>query len=143
MSEVGGRLLCARSGCGLPRLHDAHVGIYRTCPGFIKPARKVRREQMAAKSEKRVEYLEDSGYAARSAAARGKPCAVASPVCTKVATGLHHILSRGAAGGLEASERIGPDPIPACDECNEYVERAGRKWATDRGLRMTLKDFTS
>ena len=143
MSEIGGRLGCAR--CSYPKLHDAHVSIdpaVRICPEYVKPERKKRREQMAAKSDKRIAYLEESDYAARSAAARGKPCEVASPVCTKRAEGLHHVLSRGAAGGLEAAERLGPEPIPSCAACNEHVEREGRAWAVERGLRMTLKDVT-
>lgn len=143
MSSVGGRLGCAR--CGYPKLHEAHVSVdpaVRVCQEYIKPERQKRRELMATKSERRIEYLERSDYAARSAAARGKSCAIASPVCTKAAEGLHHVLSRGAAGGLEAAERLGPEPIPACSACNEHVERAGRAWAVERGLRMTLKDVT-
>lgn len=94
---------------------------------------------LRARSKKRTDYLKGSNYSERSAEARGKPCAVNSPVCTKVAEGLHHILSRGAAGGLEAAERLGPKPVPACNRCQEYVEGKGRQWALDRGLRMTLK----
>ena len=94
-------------------------------------------------SPKRKAYLRDSKYSERSKAAQGKPCAVRSPVCTGVAQGLHHILSRGAAGGLEAAERLGPKPIPACNACNEYVEGKGRAWAKKRGLRMTLKDVAA
>ena len=92
------------------------------------------------RSKKRTAYLEATGYAARSAEARGKPCAVRSPVCTGAAQGLHHILSRGAAGGLEAAERLGSKPVPACNMCNEYVENKGRQWALAHGFKMTLKD---
>ena len=141
MSEVGGRLGCDR--CGHPKLHAAHVSLdpaVRICPEYVKPERKKRREPMASKSDKRIAYLEESDYAARSAAARGKPCEVASPVCTRVAEGLHHVLSRGAAGGLEAAERLGAT-LDSCNACNEYVEREGRAWAVERGLRMTLRDL--
>lgn len=94
-------------------------------------------------SPKRADYLRKSKYSERSKEAQGKPCAVRSPVCTGVAQGLHHILSRGAAGGLEAAERMGPKPIPSCNPCNEYVEGKGRAWAKKRGLRMTLKDVAA
>ena len=144
MGEAGRRLPCAR--CGNPQLHGAHVSpdpAVRICPEYVKPERKKRRESMASKSDKRIEYLERSDYASRSAQARGKPCGIASPVCTRVAVGLHHILSRGAAGGLESAERLGPEPIPACSPCQTYVEETGRAWAVKRGLRMTLKDVTS
>ena len=84
-------------------------------------------------SPKRRAYLRTSKYSERSQEAQGQPCAVKSPVCTGTAQGLHHILSRGAAGGLEAAERLGPKPIPACNACNEYVEGKGRAWAKKRG----------
>ena len=91
----------------------------------------------------RKDYLRESKYSERSKEAQGQSCAVRSPVCTGTAQGLHHILSRGAAGGLEAAERLGPKPIPACNACNEYVEDRGRAWAKKRGLRMTLKDVAA
>jgi hypothetical protein len=91
------------------------------------------------RSKKRQDYLDASDYAERSSEARGKPCAVNSPVCTKMAQGLHHILSRAAAGGLEAAERLGPKPVASCNSCNEYVERKGRQWALAHGWKETLK----
>ena len=91
-------------------------------------------------SPKRRAYLLESKYSERSREAQGKPCAVKSPVCTGTAQGLHHILSRGAAGGLAAAERLGPKPVPACNACNGYVEGKGRAWARKYGLRMTLRD---
>lgn len=94
---------------------------------------------LRAVSPKRAAYLKRTQYNERSRAARGQPCAVASPVCTKIATGLHHILARGAAGGLEAAECLGPAPVPACDRCNSWVEREGRAWAIAHGLKVTLK----
>ena len=91
-------------------------------------------------SPRRRAYLLESKYSERSREAQGKPCSVKSPVCTGTAQGLHHILARGAAGGLAAAERLGPKPVPACSACNSYVEEKGRAWAVKNGFRMTLKD---
>lgn len=97
---------------------------------------------LRGRSKKRADYLEATGYAERSAEARTQQCVVKSPVCTGQSQGLHHILARSAAGGLEAAERIGGPGVWACDQCNSYVEERGRSWGVAHGFRKTLKDFT-
>lgn len=97
---------------------------------------------LRARSPKREEYLEKSRYRERSQAAIGKPCKVGSPWCTGIAEGLHHLLPRGAAGGLEAAEEYGPEPVPCCNSCNESVQQksAGREWAKANGWLLSLRD---
>ena len=62
-----------------------------------------------------------------------EPCQIQSPLCTGYVEHLHEPLTRGKAGGLEASLRDGPKPIPACDACNGYVSE-NQVWAHERGF---------
>ena len=124
--------------CGKPQHHAVHSPT-EWDHDFVKPVAEKRGAQLRGRSQKREDYLADSDYAARSAEARTKQCVVRSPVCTGQAQGLHHILARSAAGGLEAAERIGPKPVAACNACNEHVEGKGREWARANGWRTTLK----
>jgi len=126
--------------CGTAKVHNNHHRYPRVCAEYVAPANVKARKRVNWRSKKRTEYLDATGYNERSAEARSKPCSIRAPgVCTGQAQGLHHLLSRAEAGGLEAAERLGPKPIPACNPCNEYVEGKGRQWALDNGFKKTLK----
>lgn len=146
MSEVGGRMLCARVTCGMPKLHDAHVGIYRTCPGFIKPARKVRREQMAAHSPKQQDYY-DSVRIPDVEAIQGKPCEarvsdfIELPVsqrCTGSAVDIHEIVRRSQAGSLQVAVELGV--MAVCRRCHNFITTHPRE-ARDLGYSLSRKDI--
>lgn len=78
-------------------------------------------------------FREQSGYNDAAKAAQGQPCQVVSPVCTGRAEHLHEPLPRGRAGGLKASLRDGPAPIPCCDACNGWIME-NQTWARERGF---------
>lgn len=106
---------------------------------FARSSFTMKRVSLRPMSKKRRSYLRSSGYSARSAAARLLPCAVQSPVCWGRADGLHHVLARSAAGGLEAAERDGIT-MPACNLCNEWIATHAL-WARANGFMVRLADL--
>lgn len=148
MSEIGGRMLCARVACGMPKLHDAHVGIYRTCPGFIKPERKKRREQMAAHSPKNETYYQEERIpeviAIQGAAceARISERLVLPPRyrCTNSAVDIHEVVRRSEAGSLQRALEYAT--LAVCRNCHTWISRhpAG---ARAMGYELRLRDIAS
>lgn len=127
--------MCAQ--CGAKKSHSIHVRALgrdgwheytdSTAPG-LKP--------MSAGMRA---FRRESGYDAAKAEAKGTPCQILSPVCSGTAEDLHEPLPRGRAGGLAASLREGPTPIPSCRPCNGYVME-NQVWARERGFLVSLKD---
>lgn len=90
-------------------------------------------------SRAREAYREASGYQARSQAARRAVCAfwaAGAPHevppfgrCEGNADGLHHIMPRARAGGLEAAEQY--PTVPACNAHNTWAAQSagGLAWS--------------
>ena len=117
--------------CGKPLSAPVHSRHYREADGheFADP----RRPGLQPMSEGMKVFRKVSGYDAAVRAAKGKPCAIASPICSGIAEHLHEPLPRGVAGGLAASLRDGPKPVESCDRCNGYVAEH-REWAESHGF---------
>lgn len=126
--------LCAV--CGAKRNHSSHL---RAVAGAAYHAyQDASAPGLQPMSEGMRNFRRESGYDAAAKEAKGQPCQVLSPVCTGRAEHLHEPLSRGRAGGLKAALRDGPQPIPCCDACNDYI--AGNPvWATERGFLLSRK----
>ena len=122
--------------CGKSLNAPVHSRHYREADGheFADP----RRPGLQPISEGMKAFRRKSGYDAAVRAAKGKPCAIGSPVCTGAAQHLHEPLGRGVAGGLKAALRDGPPPIEACNRCNSYVAEH-REWAEARGFLVKRK----
>lgn len=86
-------------------------------------------------------FRRESGYDAAVQEAKGEPCQVRSPVCTGRSEHLHEPLARGRAGGLKASLRDGPTPLPCCDACNGYIGE-NQVWARENGFLISRKDLS-
>ena len=55
-----------------------------------------------------------------------RPCPVGSPVCSHYVEGLHEVVPRGRAGGLEAAIRLG-EVVPCCHRCNRWISEHSLK----------------
>lgn len=81
----------------------------------------LKRTRLNPRSKKREQYM--VGRRKRVAEAVGdgwQPCKIQADGCTGNVQGIHEVLSRGRAGGLEAAERDG-ETINCCNACNGYV----------------------
>jgi hypothetical protein len=156
VSEVGGRLGCTRvirgGPCGKPKLHDQHVSLdpaVRICPGYIKPARKVRREAMAAHSDKNQVYYDEERIP-EVQAIQGAPCEArisdtltlpAHYRCTGSAVDIHELVRRSAVPLPRQSEE-GYPTLAVCRNCHNWISRhtAG---ARALGFELRLPDIAS
>jgi len=86
----------------------------------INPRSKKREAYMVGRRERVAEAVGD-GH---------NPCQMRAPGCTGSVEGIHEVLPRGRAGGLEAAERDG-ETMNVCHACNEWAsqhsEEAERK----------------
>ena len=83
----------------------------------------LKRTRMKPRSKKRAAYM--VGRRERVAAAVGdgsRRCTIRAPGCTGYVEGIHEVLSRGRAGGLEAAERDG-ETLDCCHACNEWASQ--------------------
>ena len=128
MSSVGGRLLCAKSGCGLPKLHAVHVGSGWQ-HDYRKPERKKRREAMAAHSDKMQRYYDEERIP-EVIAIQGAPCEVRLSDrvsvgqryrCTGSAVDIHEVVRRSQAGGLIPALQHGT--LATCRACHDWISR--------------------
>ena len=148
MSEIGGRLGCARvirgSACSLPKLHSVHVGSGWK-HDYVKPERQKRREQMAAHSDKQQRYYDDVRIPAVEAI-QGTRCEArvsdligvsARYLCTGVAVDIHEIVRRSQAGSLQSAVALGV--MRVCRACHAFISENPRI-ARDLGYSLSRKD---
>ena len=83
---------------------------------------------MKRRSKKRAAYMRTVYVPmVRRAVGDGRrPCPVRSEVCTRFVEGLHEVVTRGRAGGLEAAIRLG-EVVPCCDRCNGWISENSLK----------------
>lgn len=63
---------------------------------------------------------------------KGRPCEIRSPVCTKMAQGIHHRKGKGTKEDLMDKRYW----MAACNSCNSYVETADA-WARKMGYKLS------
>lgn len=82
-------------------------------------------------AEKRKKVNRAFGKMTKATRDQEKECLVNSPVCTKVATTLHHLQKRGVKN-LVAKENL----LPVCASCNGYIE-SNSAWAKKNGFTIS------
>ena len=128
MSEVGGRLGCARTNCGLPKLHAVHVGSGWQ-HDYRKPERKKRREAMASHSDAMQAHYDEERIP-EVIAIQGASCEarVSDRVsvglryrCTGSAVDIHEVVRRSQAGGLIPALQYAT--LAVCRPCHDWISR--------------------
>jgi hypothetical protein len=120
MSDYCTYPLCKRvvSRNGFCFLHAVH---------FAGEKIKEKPKPIAKVSEKRKAINKDYKKIVKKALDEDPICKVQSPVCTKVAQGLHHKQKRSPTNLTKASNLI-----ECCNACNLYIEE-NPVWAKDNG----------
>lgn len=88
-------------------------------------------QSIAKQSEKRIKESKEYRKIVKEILSKDGRCSVKSPVCTKKATGLHHLQKRSPANYKERSNLIA-----SCNECNLYIEEHPC-WAKEKGLTVS------
>jgi hypothetical protein len=140
---------CARvidgSPCGRPKNHPVHGGSGYEHE-YRRPERKVRREAMAAHSDKMQRYYDEERIP-EVQAIQGAQCEVrisdriaVGPryQCTGYAVDIHEVIRRSQAGSLQKAVEYGT--LKVCRPCHRFISERPAM-ARELGLSMSLKDL--